>query len=260
MLSASPCLLLHSLGLACGGRRTTELAHVSLWRYERSTDSVWLSPNIANLMAVDADKAVTRQRFAQQFFGQGRLMLEQLNRGGDESARESLDKREFQAVMLDHKQNKHFVRIQVDYETNGDASGILQDITERHQREQLITRELERYKDVTDTVPVILWQADAEGQIYDANDSLRLAVGSERAQRVERWLELIHPQDQGRTISQSSKSIRSSQPFRMEYRLRHEDGRYVWYLATAKAERNENGLISGWIGATVDIDYLKRQA
>ncbi|RUO28019.1 hypothetical protein CWE12_12380 [Aliidiomarina sedimenti] len=241
-------------------RRTTQLAKVSQWNYNRTTDSVRMSGAIARLTGVADNQSIPRTQFAARFFGEGRLMLEAMKEAEALPNARSYENREIEAVFLDSNSRKRFVRLLAHQEKDGDVHGIMQDVTDLRLKEMQISQQMERYRTIAEEAPIILWQANAQGVIYEANDSLTSTVGGDRTAVVDKWIDYIHPQDQGRTVSQWNKCLRSGQPFRMEYRLRHEDGSYAWYLATAKPERNEQNQVTGWIGATIDIDYLKNNS
>ena len=51
----------------------------------------------------------------------------------------------------------------------------------------------------------------------------------------------------------------TSAPFETEYRLRRADGRYRWHLVRACPMRDDDGAISGWVGAATDIDVTAVQ-
>ncbi len=55
-------------------------------------------------------------------------------------------------------------------------------------------------------------------------------------------------------------AIRMGQRMEHEFRLRRFDGVYRWHLARAVPERDESGLLAGWIAVATDIDVRARRA
>lgn len=237
-------------------RRITRLTQIYEWHYKRSTDTLYLSQEAANHFALTT-REVPRADFARLFFGRGRLMLEAIREQQTAENASSFENQEVEAVLSLPNQGKRYVRLLAHEAEHDSVAGIIQDISSQRDEALRLHAELERFKSLTDTVPIILWQADSNGEVYDANDSLSLSVGEENAERADRWLSLIHPDDQSKTLATWMRCVSTGQPFRMQYRLIHADGSAHWYLATAKAQRDAQGAVTGWVGATVDIGDLK---
>lgn len=236
--------------------RITRLTHIYEWHYNRGDDTIYLSREAAKHFAL-ANRTVPRAEFARMFFGRGRLMLEAIREQQTAKNAFSFENQEVEAVLSLPNQGKHYVRLLAHEAERDSVTGIIQDISSQREEALRLHAELAHFKSLTDTVPVILWQADANGEIYDANDSLSLTVGEGNAERVDLWLSLIHPDDQSKTLATWMRCVSTGQPFRMQYRLIHADGSAHWYLATAKAQRDAQGAVTGWVGATVDIGDLK---
>ena len=67
------------------------------------------------------------------------------------------------------------------------------------------------------------------------------------------WLRFIHPDDRERTIARWQESLRTGEPYSIEYRFRGADGEYRWFLGQALPQRDDSGTITGWFGTLTDI-------
>ena len=77
-------------------------------------------------------------------------------------------------------------------------------------------------------------------------------------QPAERWLHLLYPDDREHTLAVWDQSVRSGEPYRVEFRLRCVDGTHHWFLTRATAERDAAGKIVKWYGSSADIDEQKQ--
>jgi signal transduction histidine kinase len=67
------------------------------------------------------------------------------------------------------------------------------------------------------------------------------------------WVEGVHRDDLERCISTYEQSFDRRETFRMEYRLRRQDGEYRWVLDTGVPRLAADGAFIGYIGSCVDI-------
>ena len=68
---------------------------------------------------------------------------------------------------------------------------------------------------------------------------------------------MFHADDQKRAWQIWENCLRTGDPYRIEYRLRHHSGEYRWEIGRAKCVRNDLGDIMRWFGACTDIHDLK---
>ncbi|MFZ5920347.1 MAG: GAF domain-containing protein [Chloroflexota bacterium] len=147
--------------------------------------------------------------------------------------------------------------------------GFVQDITSRVQRDEKIKlaeqtlRETEaRYRSLVENIPAIVFINDAdnpEKTIY-VNPKVEEILGytPEEWKDNLRWAESIHPEDRPGVLAEDERTTRSGEPFRMEYRLRAKDGRYVWIKEDSTLNRDQNGKPLFWQGIMFDLTNRKR--
>ncbi len=69
----------------------------------------------------------------------------------------------------------------------------------------------------------------------------------------EGWSVAIHPEDRSRVFAEWSDSITLNLPFKAEYRFKHPDGRTIWVMGQAMAQRDDRGKVKGYVGTLTDI-------
>jgi PAS domain S-box-containing protein len=75
----------------------------------------------------------------------------------------------------------------------------------------------------------------------------------------DEWLARLHPDDRERVLARLRGVVRSRDVFyNVEFRLRHKDGSYRWFLSRARIERDGQGHALRLIGVHIDITDLKR--
>jgi PAS domain S-box-containing protein len=117
-----------------------------------------------------------------------------------------------------------------------------------------------RYRFLANAIPVHVWTATPDGALAYVSDKTATSLGRTPQEVVgQGWLDVVHPDDVNRTIERWTKSLRTGEPYEAEFRLWiPEANAYRWYLARAKAQRDENENIIRWFGTNTDIEESKR--
>jgi PAS domain S-box-containing protein len=72
------------------------------------------------------------------------------------------------------------------------------------------------------------------------------------------WEQLLHPDDRERVLAADVSTDQTREPFRIEYRIRHRDGHYVWIKEDADLVTSAEGTPQFWHGILVDITEQKK--
>jgi len=72
------------------------------------------------------------------------------------------------------------------------------------------------------------------------------------------WSRLLHPEDHARAIAENNRHNETGEPFRMDYRVFHKDGRVLWIHDEATMSRDERGIPRYSHGVLMDISERKR--
>jgi PAS domain S-box-containing protein len=153
-------------------------------------------------------------------------------------------------------------RSQIFYDADGQplrAIGISIDITDRKQIEQALRQSEQRFRNMADNAPLMVWVTDATGYCtYLSRSWYEFSGQTEAGGLGFGWLDATHPDDRelARDIFLSANSRQEA--FQLEYRLRHQNGEYRACLDVARPWFGSNGEFNGYIGSVIDIDDRKR--
>jgi PAS domain S-box-containing protein len=137
--------------------------------------------------------------------------------------------------------------------------GILIDVTEQTEAVEALERSQSRFNVVSESIPHIVWSADAKGKHDYFNRRWTEFTGIElETVTSETWKQLVHPEDWPRVEQAWASSIATGEPYSIDYRYRYHDGGYRWLNVQAKALHNAQGAIIRWYGTSTDIDDVKR--
>jgi PAS domain S-box-containing protein len=132
------------------------------------------------------------------------------------------------------------------------------ELAERERTEMLLRESHERFRNITDDAPVIIWVAGPRQEPEFLNKQASLLTGRTAADlKREGWRASIHPADLARRDAIYVEALRTRKPFQMEYRLRAADGTYRPALSIG-VPRTIDTSFAGHIGIVIDISPLKR--
>ena len=117
-----------------------------------------------------------------------------------------------------------------------------------------------RYRFLAEAIPVQVWTATSEGGLDYVSDRTAAALGKPADRIVgEGWLSVLHPDDVATTIERWQRSLRTGEPYEVEFRLwSAPHGDYRWHIGRASAQRDDSGRIIRWFGTNTDIEDWKR--
>ncbi|HSG66333.1 MAG TPA: PAS domain-containing protein, partial [Gammaproteobacteria bacterium] len=141
-----------------------------------------------------------------------------------------------------------------------EVRGAFQDISARKAAEISLDRTRYHFRLLADSLPIIVWTADADGTVDYHNKALLDYAGKGEAAwtPAERWLHLVHPEDLEHTLAVWRAAVASGQPYLVQFRLRRADGVYHWFVTRAVADLDAAGLPLKWYGSSTDIDDQKQ--
>jgi PAS domain S-box-containing protein len=138
---------------------------------------------------------------------------------------------------------------------------LCRDITERKQAEEALQASENRFRQLTNSMPQMIWTADASGQLNYVSDQWLNYTGLtlEQTQGRSAASQFIHPDELESTYQQWQMAVESGTIYQTEMRLkRGNDDSYQWFLVRAVPIRDEQGQIVEWCGTSTDIDDRKR--
>ncbi len=137
-------------------------------------------------------------------------------------------------------------------------TGSFIDITERKEVQHLLEESKENWRQLTNSIPAIVWLSDPQGNRTYFNDQLYKETGITSEEGLgDGWLKIVHPDDRERGLLFWQNAIRKEMPYEIELRYRNKDGDYRWHYSRGLPIRNSHGKVTAWCGTTLDIHDLK---
>ena len=119
--------------------------------------------------------------------------------------------------------------------------------------EQLAQREAD-YQQVIQSVPVVVWTADAEGRIDFVSDRGMKYLGLEHlSDGSQMWTSRVHPDEQEEVFRAQAEAVAIGREARVLFRLRGGNGEYRWFESRLAAVRDEAGRVVRFFGTLADI-------
>jgi PAS domain S-box-containing protein len=128
-----------------------------------------------------------------------------------------------------------------------------------------IERELEaseeRFRLASEAVQATIYDLDLKSGVVNRTRGLQKLLGflPEEAEPVMEWWESrIHPEDRDRTRERYLAAFAEGPGFNLEYRIRHQNGRYIWISDSGLIVRDAEGRARRLVGSTIDITDRKQ--
>ena len=115
-----------------------------------------------------------------------------------------------------------------------------------------------RFRRTADQAPVLIWTARPDTTLDYLNGYCEQLTGRPvEVLRENGWLDFVHPDDVDRCLGTYVPAFEARRPFLLEYRLRHANGEYRWFLATGVPKYGPDGSFTGYVGCDIDITERK---
>jgi len=132
--------------------------------------------------------------------------------------------------------------------------GFITDLSAQKQAEQALLERERHFRELAESLPQMVWEADADTSITYVNRRWIEYTGfgvDEMAGTVAR--DLIHPDDVERATEQRLHSLQTGAAYTGQVRMKRHDGVYRLFLARAVPVVNDKGAVERWIGTLTDI-------
>jgi PAS domain S-box-containing protein len=138
-------------------------------------------------------------------------------------------------------------------------TGVVQDVTARRSAAEALRQSEEVLRALANTIPQLAWMAQADGAFVWFNERWFEYTGTTPDQVVGwGWQTAVEPTVLPAVQERWNASIKSGDPFEMEYPIRGADGKYRWFLTRVNPVRDRHGKVLRWFGTNTDVDEVKR--
>jgi signal transduction histidine kinase/CheY-like chemotaxis protein len=143
---------------------------------------------------------------------------------------------------------------------SGDPTGVGDMLHRLTGESQALTRELE-FVTLAESLPHIVWQADAQGLIEYANTQWQATFGPAAISRIDQLASLVHQSDLLTFMDAWSASRIGGADLHCVLRLRSErDNAFVWFCLHGRALRADGQRALRWVGTITNVHESVLQA
>jgi PAS domain S-box-containing protein len=137
---------------------------------------------------------------------------------------------------------------------------VVEDITQRKLAEDKLRASERSLRELTETIPQMLWSTDADGANDYCNQRMLEYTGlSAEEVRGSGWKKAVHPDDVEKLVEAWKVAVSMGQPFQYEFRwFRVTEGIYRWCITSGLPLRDQRGRIVKWFGTVVDLHDWKQ--
>src|SRR5258708_10982221 len=138
-------------------------------------------------------------------------------------------------------------------------TGFIRDISERKQAEDKLRASERTLRQLTETIPQMLWSAEADGAIDYCNQRVLDYTGLPAEQvHGAGWMKTVHQDDIEKMAQAWTVAVSTGEPFQNQFRcLRAADQTYHWCISSALPLRDQNCRIIKWFGTVIDLHDWK---
>ena len=137
--------------------------------------------------------------------------------------------------------------------------GATLDIEELKQAEQELRESEYKLRQITETVPGLLWSNGPDGEPTHINQRMLDYSGMRFEDfKLRGWEAFVHPADFPETVQAFYHAIQTGTSYQGMMRLRRVDGEFRWHHARCEPLRDRQERIIQWYGLSVDIDERKK--
>lgn len=135
--------------------------------------------------------------------------------------------------------------------------GAASDITGLKNAEAALRESEERFRQIAEVGPQIVWLSGPQGELEFVNRRWVEYSGLDfqSMRDPEKALSCLHPEDD--VLGHWQAAVNSGTPFELEARLRSKDGEFRWYMMRSIPVCDEQGRIRRWFGTSTDIHEAK---
>lgn len=116
----------------------------------------------------------------------------------------------------------------------------------------------ERFRLVANIAPVLIWMSGPDKLCTYFNQPWLEFTGRPiEAELGNGWAQGVHPEDLSNYLDIYAKAFDRRESFKIQYRLRRNDGEYRWVFDIGVARFNPDSSFAGYVGSCIDVTERK---
>jgi PAS domain S-box-containing protein len=136
---------------------------------------------------------------------------------------------------------------------------VMLDNTRRKQAEEALKRSEEMLRLITGNMSDMIRVTDLQGHNLYVSPSHIKGLGYPAEERLGKsGFDIVHPGDIPTIVNKFAEGLASKQPMKVEYRVKHADGHYLWLETVADLLRDAQGKETAVVMSSRDISDRKR--
>lgn len=239
---------------------------VGIWTWDIKAQKVHGDANIAHMYGLGAAAAhagLSLDEFVNGIYEKDRERVVKKIQAAIE--KRSGFEQEYRTIDIEGSMRWVIARGRVEVDENGELDrfpGVVIDITERKDAEQVISESENKLRFMADFMPQLVWMARPDGYREYFNQKWYQFTGAGADENEgSGWSSFVHPDDKKRVVAAWRHSYTTGELYEVEYRLYHSPtDSYRWLIGRALPFRDRDGKILKWYGTSTDIDAQKRSA
>ncbi len=149
-------------------------------------------------------------------------------------------------------------RTLIDAEQNLTISMVCEDIT-AYKLSQTSKQSEQIFRQLADSVPVMLWMTDEKGLHNFFNCSWLKFTGRKFEEELGLgWFNNVHSSDKELYLETYYQALEEKDKFQIQYRLKNTEGDYSWISETGVPRFSADGNFIGYVGCCIDITECKK--
>jgi PAS domain S-box-containing protein len=134
-----------------------------------------------------------------------------------------------------------------------------EEITERKRAEAALRASERQFHTLADSIPQLVWMADAVGKIYWFNNHWHEYTGTSVGEtEAHDWQLTLAPASLEDARQHWAQTLETGTPLELELSMLGQDGQYRPFLTRVIPLRDLTATVYGWIGTHIDISERKR--
>ncbi|ASZ14206.1 chemotaxis protein CheB [Chitinophaga sp. MD30] len=227
----------------------------TLWDWDLANNTVWWSDSFAKMFGYH-QQDISRNEWAERLHpGDRRQVLDSIHAAINDSNHQW--SREYRwrkadgvyANILDRGYILHN-EFGVPYR----MLGSMLDLTALKQAEKAIASNIAEKKFLAESMPLIVWTANEEGNVDFVNRQFEYYTGMQHDEALGTgWQQTIHPGDLPLLLRTWKAAAQSQQDFNCDIRMRISSRDYRWNRLSAKARKDDKGHLISWVITNLDV-------